>query len=98
MLGLTLSHIHMLTIIRNVRVLQNYPFEAMDETALTLLRNAINNIQLEGNKVNCYPLLRFFECFLQITGRKLCETDLTKQGFIHRINSTRGSNLKITQN
>jgi len=71
----------MLTIIRNVRVLQNYPFEAMDETALTLLRNAINNIQLEGNKVNCYPLLRVFECFLQITGRKLCETDLTKQGF-----------------
>ena len=70
----------MLTIIRNVRVLNNYPFEALDRTALVILREAKNRLP-NRQRQHCDPLLRIFECFLQITGRQLSEADLTNPNF-----------------
>jgi hypothetical protein len=76
----TKSLIIMLTIIRNVRVLQNYPFDALDRTALVILGEAKTRLPRCQMK-NCDSLLRTFECFLQITGRQLSEVDLTNQDF-----------------
>ena len=68
----------MLTIIRNLRVLENYPFEGLDSSVLVILREA--KIKLPKlQQQYCEALLRTFECFLQITGRQLSVADLTNQ-------------------
>ena len=77
----TYSYILMLTIIRKSRALENYPFEAMDEAVLVLLRDAKNGLRAKNDKKNSGLLMRLFECFLQITGRQLSETDLTNPNF-----------------
>ena len=68
----------MLTIIRNLRVLENYPFEGLDSSVLVILREAKNKLPMLQQQY-CGALLRTFECFLQITGRQLSVADLTNQ-------------------
>jgi len=70
----------MLTIIRNLRVLENYPFEALDRTVLAILREAKNRLPTLQRR-SYDALLRTFECFLQITGYQLSEKDLTNPNF-----------------
>ena len=71
----------MLTIIHNVKAIEHYPFEAMDEAVLSIFRDAKNGLRTKGDKKNFDSLLRLFECFLQITGRQLSEMDLSGSDF-----------------